>query len=482
VLIEQLSSEEPETRRAAVIALGRIADRRAVPALVALLDVDRQDNRDLWIAAAGALARIGDGRAFEPLLALIGDRDAGVRQAAIGALNSIGHPAMALRIHRLLDDRNPHVRESAVRVAGYFGYHACVDTVIERCRDEDEAVRAAALEHLPFLGDPRAIDALRQALAADTPRARAAAAHALGGLDAADAAPLLAHAVEDPDAWVRYFAAISIGRRDDRTLVPLLERLAHSDPGRHVRVAAVEALGAIGGEGAVKILSPFAAADESDLANAAVRALGRVRSTAVLAPLAQAIRATDPRRRAIAAEALAATDHPDAVELLKWTASADTDPDVMRTAMTSLAALAGNGTPLAKRAVEALAAVTADAGRHDDAVRALSRVPTDALPWLAEQLAKDDADVRRGVVDALGRMAHPVASAYLQRAMDDSDAAVRRRAVAALSRLGTRGVARRLAVMARTDPSPVVREAATAALARQGGRDDSGSLGSDLAQ
>jgi HEAT repeat protein len=59
--------------------------------------------------------------------------------------------------------------------------------------------------------------------------------------------------------------------------------------------------------------------------------------------------------------------------------------------------------------------------------------------------------------------------------MDDGDAVVRRRAVAALSRLGTRGITRRLAVMARNDPSPIVREAATAALARHGADGDPGS-------
>src|SRR5262249_29220399 len=121
---------------------------------------------------------------------------------------------------------------------------------------------------------------------------------------------------------------------------------------------------------------------------------------------------------------------------------------------------------------EALAATTAEASRQSEAVRALSHVPPSALPWLAEQLTADQPDVRRGVVEALGRMSHPVASAYLQRAMEGGDPGVRRRAVSALSRLGTRGLTRRLTLMARSDPSEAVREAATAALARQENSDD----------
>jgi HEAT repeat protein len=45
---------------------------------------------------------------------------------------------------------------------------------------------------------------------------------------------------------------------------------------------------------------------------------------------------------------------------------------------------------------------------------------------------------------------------------------VRREAVRALSRLGTRGLTSRFAAMSETDFSPGVRQAAAAALSRQG--------------
>ncbi len=50
------------------MALGRIGDRRATPALVAALE-----EPELAVPAAGALARIGDAAAFDALLALVGD-------------------------------------------------------------------------------------------------------------------------------------------------------------------------------------------------------------------------------------------------------------------------------------------------------------------------------------------------------------------------------------------------------------------------
>ena len=117
-------------------------------------------------------------------------------------------------------------------------------------------MQAAALEHLPYFDDPRAFDALAHALEAGRPRARAAAAQALGVIPGAAAQDLLRRAIGDEEPWVRYFAAMSIGRLGDASTLDVLEEAARSDPAPQVAVAAVEAVGAIGGDDAVRILSP----------------------------------------------------------------------------------------------------------------------------------------------------------------------------------------------------------------------------------
>ncbi len=88
---EQLRADSLETRQAAVVALGRIGDVRAVPALLEALAADDE----LVVAIAGALAMIGDGRAYRPLLELIAHPDPAARRGVISALNSLGHPDMA---------------------------------------------------------------------------------------------------------------------------------------------------------------------------------------------------------------------------------------------------------------------------------------------------------------------------------------------------------------------------------------------------
>jgi HEAT repeat protein len=469
VLIEQLAHEDVETRRAAVTALGHIGDARAVPALVALLD---NGDRDLFVPVAGALARLGDGRAFDPLVRLLGDEDLKVRHAAIGALNSIGHPDMAARMERLVSDPDPLVRESAVKIAGYFGYAPCADGLLERCRDPEETVRAAALEHVAFLDDDRVLPALVAALERDTPRARASAARSLANLDASDAIAALRRALKDSDPWVRYFAASSLGRQADADAVPLLDALARGDRLQHVRIAAVEAIGTIGGEKAAGVLGTLTESDDAVVANAAVRALGGVNAPLVLEPLRRALAAAGSERRMAAVEALARSGREEAVELLRWTSAADAEPEVARAAMAGLHRIGNSRTPAARAAIAALAEVAGDPTRRADAVAAMAQVSEDAIPAVGDCLSARDPHVRRAVVEALGRLSHPTASAYIRGALEDGDASVRQTAVAILAGLGTRGMARAFAELARADPSASVRRAAAAALRRGGGAED----------
>lgn len=273
LLIEQLRSEDLEIRKSAVVALGRIGDARAAPALVEVLG----DDPELVIPAADALAKIGDPHAFDALLDLVGDPNASVRQAVVGALNSLGSPEMPGRVLPLLEDSDPNVRESAVKIAGYFGYPECADLLLERCRDEDERVRRAAVEHLPFLEDERATPTLVHALRHETPKVRAAAASAMALAEGPEVSASLIEALGDEDVWVRYFAARSLGRQAFAESADALAELARDDKANHVRIAAVEALGHVGGETAVRAIEPLLESNDPDLVHAAAVALGKIK-------------------------------------------------------------------------------------------------------------------------------------------------------------------------------------------------------------
>jgi HEAT repeat protein len=303
-------------------------------------------------------------------------------------------------------------------------------------------------------------------LTAGTPRTRAAAAHALAYVSADDACAALRCALRDSDTWVRYFAATSLGRRGDAAAVEDLVTAATGDAARQVRVAAVEAIGAIGGDRAIELLGGMAATEESDIASTALRALGSTDSALAVPILCAALRSPDARRRVAAADALACAVTPEAIDALSWTASADADPMVSRAAIAALGSIAACRPAFAAAAVHALVTVSTEAAARPDAIAALLRVPASAVPALGDVLLWDEPVARTVAVEVLARMAKPAASAYLVQALDDRDAGVRQKAVTALSRLGTRGVGRRLAALAKSDDSPAVRRAAELALAR----------------
>jgi len=463
-LIEQLRSPDRDIRHAAIVALGRVGSRRATPALVSALNAED----DLLIAVAGALARIGDQAAFEPLLALLGHADSAVRQSAVGALNSIGHPDLPSRIGRLLADPNPLVRESAVKIAGYFGYAETVEALFARASDSDEAVRRAALEHLPFVDDVRVLPTLVAALERDGARVRASAARALGRVEDPDATDALMEALGDADPWVRYFAIRGLIEQQCAPAAVSLIGLAERDPAAHVRIAALDALGAFGSSQAAPVLKRLAADDQHEIAAAALSALGRVADAEGLQPLRDAIRSESPPRRLAAIAALAANGSADAVASLEWAAAADPDPAVSGAAVEALGKVAAANVPGAAAAIDALLLLLSDRDRRERSHDAIARLPVSRVGDLSRGLQHPRADVRSATVSVLGRFHCEEATRALSSALTDAAPAVREAAVQTLARLGARGVEQALATLSANDPSKAVRRAAAAALTELG--------------
>lgn len=452
-LCRQLGSDEVEVRLAAILALGRIGDARSVRPLIEALE-----DPELTVEAAGALARIGDARAYDSLLPLLGHRRAAVRQAAIGALNSLGQARMEQDMKRLLDDPNPHVRESAARIAGYFGYAACASRLLERLNDEDESVRRAAIETLPYLQDTEAAPLLDAALSDRSPKIRAAAAQSLGNLDDEVSLPGLTRALRDSDSWVRYYAARSLGQLRNAGMLDPLCAVLSTDPAPQVRIAAAEALGRIGGERAIEALSPLAASDDRDLARAALLALGAIRHADAMRVVRGVLRAGDAALRLEAVHAIALGRNREAAEILEWTAAADGSEPVGEAAVEELARMA------IPEAIDALLRLVVDRRLREKAVAEIARLGPAHLDRIAKGLSSVQLETRRAIVDALSRMKHPAASEALAEALSDERAEVRLAALAALRRLGSLALERRLHSLAHEDPDPGVRRAAAQAL------------------
>jgi HEAT repeat protein len=327
-------------RHAAVAALGRIGEARAVVALVgALEDPSRH-------VGETALRALGDRLRIDPLLAadarehamrlgatargrVLGAADRGdpqLRRAALPILALLADPSAGAETEALVRAlRDPDVADDAEAALDSLG-DAVLPTLLEVARRGDASSRAAVLSLLPKLARARAvaIDLVRDALRDPDPEVVAAAAaafaaalaggelpnaadvHALlrvaAGRDAArgsaaakaaaialqslrtlarvradDVRPHLSHVdVTDDEAPV-VCALLAVAGGPEH--VPWLSRAATA-PSPRTRRAAVEALGQIGGSGAAVALG-YAITDEvPEVALAAIKALGRVRDEA----------------------------------------------------------------------------------------------------------------------------------------------------------------------------------------------------------
>lgn len=91
-VFEESSADDPRVRRYLALALGRIGDRRAVPALLkAVDDAGAEGSRadpETQVYAVWALGVIGDPQAVPRLVTLARSEDAGLRKAAVHALGA----------------------------------------------------------------------------------------------------------------------------------------------------------------------------------------------------------------------------------------------------------------------------------------------------------------------------------------------------------------------------------------------------------
>ncbi len=134
----------------------------AVPSLIDALRVGHPLVR---MMAAQALGNIGDNRADQPVLDLVGDVDPAVRTAAARALGRIGYQDSPSVWLGLLGDAVPEVRTEAVKNLGTSRDPRARDALYKSLReDPDPRVRASAIGAFVETGDPRSLEVLLMAL------------------------------------------------------------------------------------------------------------------------------------------------------------------------------------------------------------------------------------------------------------------------------------------------------------------------------
>jgi HEAT repeat protein len=85
----------------------------------------------------------------------------------------------------------------------------------------------------------------------------------------------LIEGLSDEDGWVRYFSARALGRLRSEDSVEALKKVVEKEKFNHVRIAALDSLGQIGGERIAGIVAGLVKDDDPDVAHAAQVALGK---------------------------------------------------------------------------------------------------------------------------------------------------------------------------------------------------------------
>lgn len=254
-----------ERRVAAAQALAEIGDSGVLkPLLGALKDPEAM----VRSAAANGLARLGDPQAMTGLVSALRDRDRNVRVAVVSALGQLGEKQAVKPLQTLVNDREWEVRAALAEALGRLGDKSALPTVMGLLHDRDQEVRQNAADAAGRVGDESAIESLVLAMVDEHMGVRQAAARALALLDpywernpkARGLIAQLQEAMRHRNSGVQFAAAGLLRRLTGRTGMELatapgtemfgrtgnlafdvLQNLLR-DPDDEVRLAAVEAL------------------------------------------------------------------------------------------------------------------------------------------------------------------------------------------------------------------------------------------------
>jgi len=335
-----------QTHSKVIEALGEIGDPKVVPTLLKYLPTESERNgaaaagRDTFAtkAAAGALAKIGDTRAAEPLYKAILS-DPFLKHDGVELLVTLGGYESVKYLNLLTKTDDTFVKRDAQKALDGLGENHGLDPLIALLKDADPKARGLAAAALTETGDSSVQSAVQEALAGlneqdrKTIETRMAenqltqstaeytssmqasvkitAIEALGQIaDVKAVRPLLA-ALRDSDENVCKAAGKALASYQSKTVIRPIE-MALNNQDKSVTKQAIKDLGWIGTDYAVELIGRHV--DDSFINRDAIEALGNTGNPKAIPYLEQAMQSpfTDDE----AMTALLKIKHPDTLKPL----------------------------------------------------------------------------------------------------------------------------------------------------------------------
>lgn len=196
-LFEESGNDDPRVRRYLALTLGRLADPRAVPALLDALrpaDAGASDS-ETQIYAIWALGAIRDPAALPELDRLAQSDDPGMRKAATHALGAFAGPKARAALLRALSDATADVRWNGALALARRAEPAAIPVLLQM-------LDRKSLSQVPGLGEDQREEALLAAVQVST-----------GSRDPTLRAALEALRASDPSLRVREAARVALEQR-----------------------------------------------------------------------------------------------------------------------------------------------------------------------------------------------------------------------------------------------------------------------------
>jgi HEAT repeat protein len=471
--LEQLLDGDPWLRFAIVHTLGEIGHPSSLRTLIGLVE-----DSMLGESAVGALGKIGGVEAISELARLLDEASMSAvpfparLKAMGGALGQLADPAALQAIEPWVALASHAEPGLAARLGGVLRPHDGADDA----SDDELVLKEAAIELIrrlqlescyPHLiaaaADDRLTDTLlvatadlgaavvanlTSAVAHRNAQVRLFACRALSALPIEVDADIMLPLLKDPDDEIRAATLRALGRlHHTDALDAMLAGLTDSSPG--VQGAAVDALARMDGQRVTMalLLHPPATTRQRELALAIMRENPH---PAQLGFLQACLGDRDPDVRCAAVAALSAQH---AAHLVAMVEPLLTDPstDVRREVVTAL------GSRRNERARELLLVMIGrDADLRGDAISALGRIGDDrAVPKLIAIFSGCTPSEQVQIIDTLGALEAVGAEPFLSQQLGHRDPDVRRRAAAALARMGTPAALQHLGMALRDDDTRV---------------------------
>ena len=236
-------AERVEARIAAIIALTDLGLARSVPVIEKSLE---SDSGELRAAAALALGEIADPRALGPVWRIVDDRDRRVRMCAAYAAARLGNDSRLAGIGSELMTGSGPARNMAARLLSRVEGERAARMLLVGLEAPQPGVRAVSARGLGRKGlkSPEAVRALSTRARDPDPLVRRAAAAALGAIATPSSVRELAGFVRDADLGVRLatFGAVAEAGLGEGAAAAAR---GLGDPRIEARAAAVRALGRV---------------------------------------------------------------------------------------------------------------------------------------------------------------------------------------------------------------------------------------------